>query len=200
MSGSESQRLVDLWSGEFGDAYVERNAEAERGREAFWLPFLDAHPVASALEVGCNVGGNLRWVAERVAEVTGVDVNERALDRLRQRLPTVQALRAEAARLPFDDSSFDLVFTMGVLIHQPEESLDAVLQEMERCSRRFVLAGEYFDDDETEVPYRGQSGALFKRDYGRRISAACPSLELVETGRLDDEGWDDVTWWLFERR
>ena len=30
---------------------------------------------------------------------------------------------APARSLPFDDREFELIFTMGVLIHQPEESL-----------------------------------------------------------------------------
>jgi pseudaminic acid biosynthesis-associated methylase len=201
MSVPESKRLVELWSGEFGDAYVERNSAADRGRGDFWLPFLDEHPVASVLEVGCNVGGNLRWVVERVpAEaVTGIDVNERALEVLRQRVPGVTALHSEAARLPFEDRAFELVFTMGVLIHQPEETLDAILRELERCSSRYVLCGEYFSEEDVEVPYRGQTGALFKRDYGARLQRACPSLRPVDRGHLDGEGWDDVTWWLFER-
>ena len=76
------------------------------------------------------------------------------------------------------------------------------MAEIVRCSRRYVLCGEYFAEEPTEVPYRGQTGALFKRDYGASLPASCfPELALVDQGFLGrDEGWDDVTWWLFERR
>ena len=58
---AERARLLGLWSGEFGDAYVSRNDQAARYRGPFWDELLGRFPVASALEVGCNVGGNLRW-------------------------------------------------------------------------------------------------------------------------------------------
>ena len=74
------------------------------------------------------------------------------------------------------------------------------MAEIVRCSRRYVLCGEYFAEETTEVPYRGQDGALFKRDYGALYQELFPELALVEQGFLGrDEGWDDVTWWLFER-
>ena len=91
-------------------------------------------------------------------------------------------------------------FTTGVLIHQPPESLPIVLSEIVRCSKRYVLCGEYFAEEPTELPYRGVSGALFKRNFGQLYLDLFPTLQLIETGTLDrSAGWDDVTWWLFER-
>ena len=62
--GSQPRRLEELWSGDFGDAYTERNEEAGAGRETFWRQLLAGIEVTTALEVGCNVGANLRWLAE----------------------------------------------------------------------------------------------------------------------------------------
>ena len=51
-----------------------------------------------------------------------------------------------------------------------------------------------------EVPYRGQEGALFKRDYGGLFLELFPELELRGQGFLGkDQGWDDVTWWVLEK-
>jgi hypothetical protein len=89
---------------------------------------------------------------------------------------------------------------MGVLIHQPEESVGAVISEMIRASGNWVLTGEYFAEQTEEVPYRGHEGALFRRDYGKLFLEADPALELVESGKLTAaEGFDDVTWWLFKK-
>jgi spore coat polysaccharide biosynthesis protein SpsF len=75
------------------------------------------------------------------------------------------------------------------------------MAEMVRTSARWVLMGEYFAADTTEVPYRGHDGALFKRDYGAIFVELFPEWMPAGTGFLSrDEGWDDVTWWLFERR
>jgi pseudaminic acid biosynthesis-associated methylase len=201
-SGAEAIRLERLWAGRFGDAYVERNAEAGAGRHRFWRSLLERYPVASAIEVGCNVGANLQWVAQHLdaAAVYGVDVNETALVRLRQRLPGINAISSPARDLPFRDRWFDLAFTCGVLIHQPESTLPLVMSEIVRVSRRYVLAVEYRADETTEVPYRRQRGALFKRDYTRLYAELFPSLTLLDQGFLGrDEGWDDTTWCLFER-
>lgn len=201
--GSETQRLEALWSGEFGDAYVTRNAAAAEGRQPFWQMILSEFPVGNLLEIGCNIGGNLSWIAEKIPSrhIYGVDINERALDQLRQAVPGVNAVWAPARELPFRDRWFDLVFTCGVLIHQSPEVLPLVMAEIVRCSRRYILCGEYYAAELTEVSYRGQSGALWKRDFGGLYQQLFPELVLRKTGFLSREqgGWDDVTYWLFEK-
>lgn len=201
-SRAETSRLERLWAEDFGDEYVERNREAGVGRDAFWRKLLSDVDVGSVLEIGCNVGANLRWIDGIVPSraVWGIDINESALQTIRQRLPGINAVWSPARELPFRDRSFDLVFTAGVLIHQPETTLPLVMAEAVRCSRRYVLALEYFAEATVEVPYRGHAGALFKRDYGRLYRELFPELELTGTGALGhDEGWDDVTWWLFAK-
>jgi pseudaminic acid biosynthesis-associated methylase len=196
-------RLEQLWAGEFGDRYVDRNARAGDKRRDFWASLLGRLEARSALEVGCNVGGNLRWVAELLGpeRTAGVDVNRKALERLRADLPGVEAREATGRTLPFEDESFDLVFTVGVLIHQSSKELPGVMAEIVRCSRRYVLCGEYFAEEEVEVPYRGERGALFKRDYGALYLERHPELDLVERGFLSaaDGGWDDITYWVMEK-
>ena len=197
---SEAQRLEALWGGEFGNAYIERNRAAAAHRRPFWEAQLAARPVRSVLEVGCNTGANLRWLVGGGRTVYGIDVNEHALAELRTLLPEAGALQAAARRLPFRDGAFDMVFTMGVLIHQPTEALEAVMSEIERCSKRYVLCGEYFAETPMEVPYRGHSGALFKRDFGRLYRELFPGLQQIERGYLTKaDGWDDVTYWVFEK-
>ncbi len=198
----EAARLEALWSGEFGDAYTERNEAAGEGRGRFWATILDEFPAARVLEVGCNLGANLRWLASTVVAgpVCGVDVNLCALRRLRVALPGARALAAGARALPFRDGAFDLVFTVGVLIHQPPDALLAVMAEIVRCSRRWVLCGEYYATEPTEVPYRSQTGALFKRDFGGLYREFFPRLALRKQAFLSRaDGWDDVTFWVFER-
>lgn len=204
MSGErdEGARLEQLWGGEFGDAYVERNLRAGEGRDVFWRKVLGRYECGTILEVGCNVGANVRWLAELIEphNVYGVDVNVRALRQLRAAQPDVNALWGVARGLPFRDEWFDMVFTTGVLIHQPEETLGEVMAEVVRCARRYVLCGEYFAAENVQVPYRDQTDALFKRDYGRLYQEMFPNLKLLETGFLSRaEGWDDVTYWIFEK-
>jgi pseudaminic acid biosynthesis-associated methylase len=203
MTISEAERLEALWAGDFGNDYVERNIRAYDERGPFWTSLLTTVRPESALEVGSNVGGNLQWVTQHVTpeRVVGVDVNRRALEELQDRLPGVRGVNSSARDLPFPDRTFDLVFTMGVLIHQPEESLPLVMDEMVRVAGRYLLCGEYYDAETTEVPYRGYRNALFRRDYGGLFATRYANcLQLAIHGFLGTEdGFDNVTWWLFER-
>lgn len=93
-----------------------------------------------------------------------------------------------------------MVFTVAVLIHQPDSTLPVVMAEIVRCTRRYVLCAEYYADEPTEVPYRGQRGALIKRDFGRLYQEIFPELRLRTQGFLSrQEGWDDHTYWVFEK-
>ena len=74
------------------------------------------------------------------------------------------------------------------------------MAEIVRCSRRHVLCGEYYAERPTEIPYRGHRGALFKRDFGALYRTRFPELTLLDQGFLSKaDGWDDVTWWMFEK-
>jgi len=199
---SEAKRLETLWAGEFGNIYTERNITAADGRESFWGMILNKYPVRRILEVGCNIGANLQWIHKMIPprEVYGVDINEHALGELRNNLVAVNAIWSTARELPFRDQWFDLVFTAGVLIHQPDSSLPIVMEEIVRCSCQYVLCIEYFSEETVEIPYRGQDRALFKRDYGQIYCETFPNLKLLEQGMLGrNEGWDDVTFWLLEK-
>jgi pseudaminic acid biosynthesis-associated methylase len=197
-SVAEADRLEAAWAGEFGDAYIERNRSAHGRRGDFWRRLLASYPARSVLEVGCNIGGNLQHI--EAGDLCGLDVNANALAELKRRYPHVTAVESTARYLPFVDRSFELVFTCGVLIHQPQGTLPQVMAEIVRVSRRYVLAVEYAAASPSEVPYRGLPRSLFKRDFGRLYAAMFPCLRLLESGFLSKAaGWDDDTYWLFEK-
>jgi pseudaminic acid biosynthesis-associated methylase len=199
----DAARIETLWAGEFGNAYVDRNLSVVDNRGELWRPLMDELAPESVLEIGCGVGGNLQWITQRVdaRRVTGVDINAKALRLLDRRVPGVRGVNAPARALPVADRSVEFVFTMGVLMHQPEGSLDKVMSEMVRVSSRFVFCAEYFDTETVELPYCGNEAALFRRDYGDLFLDLFPhELALVREGQLaPDQEWDRVTWWLFER-
>jgi pseudaminic acid biosynthesis-associated methylase len=194
--------LEELWAGEFGDAYVGRNSAAVDARAAFWQRIAQTYPFGRALEVGCANGENLRHLAKLGSsqDLWGVDINEQALATARKAVPGVNAVWGAARELPFRDRHFDLVFTVALLIHQPDSTLPIVMSEIVRCSNRWVLCGEYMADETTDVNYRGRAGILLKRDYGRLYQELFPDLTLREQGFLaHEDGFDRVTYWVFER-
>lgn len=185
-----------LWSGPFGDAYNDRNPPGDR--RAFWAALLARHPIHSVLEVGCGQGPNLAAIAGVISplDVYGIDINAQAVARARETGANV--LEGSARSLPFRDGLVDLAFTAGVLIHQPDDALSDVMREVIRCSRRYVLWAEYQSAETEEIPYHGERGALFKRDYARLYRDL--GLELVEGGLLSIADYDEVDWQLLTLR
>jgi hypothetical protein len=106
-----------------------------------------------------------------------------------------------ARELPFRDRYFDLTVSVAVLIHQPDETLGAAIDELVRCSTRWITVVEYTADQTIEVNYRGELGAFFKRPYGRIIGERHPDLRLAVRRELTkDDGFDDgLECFVYER-
>lgn len=204
MTTDDAARLERLWQGEFGDRYVERNSVDYPARRPFWERTLRKYPAEALIEIGCAHGDNFRYMEPFVdlTRMCGVDINAHALHSMRRQSPAVGALRAAARGIPVRDRAFDIAFTIGLLIHQPDETLADVMREVARCSRRWVMFGEYFSEAPTEIQYRGLDGVLFKRDYVSLFREICPEFRHVDTEELtlERDGFDRVTWGVFERR
>ncbi|MEE2789019.1 MAG: class I SAM-dependent methyltransferase [Myxococcota bacterium] len=93
---------------------------------------LEPHcPGADVLEVGCGTGLILQRVAPIARRAVGLDISPRMLERARQRgLDTVEGTATE---LPFEDGSFDLVYSFKVLAHV--EEIQVALGEIARVLR-----------------------------------------------------------------
>jgi pseudaminic acid biosynthesis-associated methylase len=198
---------LDLWRGAFGKNYIARNEATSNmllPTTRMWAKMLGEHPFSKILEVGSNIGLNLRAIKTlSPAELWAVEPNALARERLvaDQVLPADHIKDGFASALPFADGSFDLTFTAGVLIHIHPNDLAASCKEIVRASSRYVLCVEYFSVEPREIPYRGHDAAMFSRDFGKFYLENCPSLRIVDYGVF----WtgagavDDLMWWLFEK-
>lgn len=199
-AGTKTRQLGE-WQGEFGKAYTERNLVDWQERVDGWRTMVGSLEVRRILEVGCNRGHNLvalSHVFGEAVELVGVEPNPYALAIARSASPRVGALRGDIFDLPFKDGSFDLAFTAGVLIHIALADLPKAIAELHRVSRRYLLAAEYFAEQETVIEYRGHVDLLWKRDFLRHYQEQFPGLQLVRTGYLEGS-WDRTTFWLLEK-
>lgn len=92
---------------------------------------------ARVLEVGCGMGTMAMNWARQGARVVASDLNPVAAAQTRRRLqlfdlPT-RVLQTDGGSLPFRDSTFDYVYSWGVLHHSPK--LDASIAELLRVLR-----------------------------------------------------------------
>jgi len=200
----------NLWRGEFGDAYVDRNAVDPAmlaARTASWseiLKTIAGAPPTSILEVGANIGLNLRALRRLTpAAFYALEPNEKARERLVEDKVADQdkVINALASKIPLADGAVDLAFTAGVLIHIHPDNLLASISEIHRVAKKYVVCIEYFADKPTDIPYRGHSEALFKRDFGSFYLDNFPKLKVVDYGFFWNRitTLDNLTWWVFEK-
>ncbi|AUV81813.1 methyltransferase type 11 [Salinigranum rubrum] len=183
----------DLWDGEFGEEYTERNdlsvqeaneiSEQRFGvsrteRMERFLGSVDRD--ARILEVGTNIGTQLKCLESIGFEnLYGIDIQKNAVQKAHRTRPELNIIEGSADDIPFKDDFFDLVFTSVVLIHIPPERIETVLDEVVRCTSEWVYGYEYFAEEYTEVQYRGHDELLWKTDFPSLYLERF-DLELVE--------------------
>lgn len=167
------------WAAEIGQEYTDRNTlTAEKldalylecfgvTRQALNMRFLGDLPRdISILEVGCNIGMQLRHLQMMgFTNLHGIELQQYAIDRLC--VQDVEVRQGSAYELPYADGEFDLVYTSGVLIHLPPASWNphAALQEIVRVSRKWVWGFEYFAFPRQEIKDRNWQNMLWADDY-----------------------------------
>jgi ubiquinone/menaquinone biosynthesis C-methylase UbiE len=89
------------------------------------------------LEIGVGAGADHLQFARAGADLSGVDLTDAAIQITRAHLAAHRLhsdlRRADAEHLPFDDASFDLVYSWGVIHHAPHPEL--VISEIHRVLR-----------------------------------------------------------------
>ncbi|MFB6229436.1 MAG: class I SAM-dependent methyltransferase [Halobacteriales archaeon] len=95
------------------------------------------------LEVACGTGRFSVMLAERGADVTGIDISGAMLGQAREKAraagvsDTVEFLRGDAARLPFPDDAFGVTF--AVRFFHLADTPETFLSEMRRITRETIL-------------------------------------------------------------
>lgn len=204
-----STEQENFWAGAFGDDYISRNASAKllASKTAFFarcLSKIKLSQKSKILEFGSNIGLNLRALGLLFPEVamTAVEINEKAAS-ICSSIDWVDVFNGSI----FDFTShqqFDLTFTKGVLIHINPEKLSEVYEKLYRYSNRYIMISEYYSPFPIEIPYRGNSDRLFKRDFAGEMLDKYTDLELIDYGfiyhRDNNFPDDDNNWFLLEKR
>jgi ubiquinone/menaquinone biosynthesis C-methylase UbiE len=116
-----------------GDADYFIEIEQQRYRShRHLLPWIrQMQPGRSVLEIGCGIGLDTYKMAQQGLNVTAVDLTDVAVNTARQRFEReglkARFLTADATALPFPDSSFDYVYSFGVL-HHVQDTVGAIAQ------------------------------------------------------------------------
>jgi len=198
----------NFWTDEYAQEYILKNQEFDLtlGVEG-WRKMLTSCNVdiGSVLECGCNIGRNIEFLNVILpnASKSIIEISKEAFDSVTSNYELLRSFNGSIEQSNFAET-FDLVFTAGVLIHIHPDHLVANMRKMFDYSRRYILMAEYFNRTPTMIEYQGRQDRLFKRDFGKLFIENFP-VNLINCGFLwghiyDKAGFDDTTWWLFEKR
>ena len=204
--GDFKTKQEQLWAGDHTKAYIQRSDSPQlRASKAAVFAEILAHTrgVNSVIEFGANIGLNLRAIRHFLpdAKLSALEINETALEALRK----IEGLDVyPGSLLEFTPrQTWDIAFTLGVLIHVNPERLRDAYDLLYNASHRYVCIIEYYNPSPLMIMHRGQEDQMFKRDFAGELLQAHPDLNLLEYGFVyrGDPVFplDDVTWFLFEK-
>ena len=104
----------------------------------------------SVLEIGSGPGGNLKeLLAHKPASLTGADISADMIALAKSNLPpTVNLVKTNGTVLPFEDQSFDYVFTATVLQHNTDEAmLKQLMAEICRVAKEKIFLFERIENE-----------------------------------------------------
>ncbi len=142
----------DYWD---GDRRINYGGYKYDGRWAKVATEMKNHygikPGDKILDIGCGKGFLLYDFTQVVpgVEVSGVDISSYAIENsLEDVKPNLQV--CSATELPFEDNSFDLVFSINTMHNLYAHELDAALREMERVGKKnkYICVESYRNEEE----------------------------------------------------
>lgn len=161
-------------------------------------------PFSSILEVGCNCGPNLYWLAKKypMAQIVGIDINSESIQEgknrfLKEKISNVSLFEGKADMLErFADKSFDVVFTDAVLMYIGPDKIKRVISEMCRVARRNVLAVEWHSSGlETDANGLGVNRyGKWIRNYPALFENNSARSGISNLIKMPGELWPDECW------
>lgn len=183
-----------VWSRQFGKDYTNRNIFSPRELDAFYKKtyglsrtemnarFLTRlNKNIKILEIGSNVGNQLHCLQKMgFKRLFGIEISEYAVELSKQHTKNINIIQGSAFDIPFRDAYFDLVFTSGLLIHISPKDIKRVLEEIYRCSGKYIWGFEYYSDTLTPITYRSKNNMLWKTNFLQLYLRKFPLLTLVK--------------------
>jgi ubiquinone/menaquinone biosynthesis C-methylase UbiE len=179
---------------EYDQWYIGTGLFAERDRPGWHEELRDlcaavaALPAASTLDVACGTGFLTRHLR---GVVTGLDQSAKMLEIARERIPGGRIVQGDAVPLPFEDGSFDRVFTGHFYGHLRAGERGRFVSEALRVAGQLVVVDSHVrpDHDAEEEQQRTLTDGSVHRVYKRYFTGAGLTAELAGGEVLHEGEW-----------
>jgi demethylmenaquinone methyltransferase/2-methoxy-6-polyprenyl-1,4-benzoquinol methylase len=148
---------------------------------------LAALPPARTLDIACGTGFLTRHLP---GEVVGLDQSATMIDEAHRQAPEATFVQGDALELPFEDGSFDRIFTAHFYGHLEGEDRERFLHEARRVARELVVADSALRDDvepeeqQERILNDGSCWEVYKRYFtAEGLAAELGGGEIVFAGR-----------------
>lgn len=135
---------------EYWSQYAESDSNYNEEMAKFIRDLATSLRSQNVLEVGCSSGNDLKLFSKEF-DVCGIEPSESAIRKASQALPHFKFKVGSIVELPFEDSTFDFVFTRNVLNHIGDSDMEKSVSEMFRVSRKYILNVELFSEGESQI-------------------------------------------------
>jgi ubiquinone/menaquinone biosynthesis C-methylase UbiE len=135
---------------EYDDWWLGTGRFAERERPGWdeeveaLTAALAALPPARTLDIACGTGFLTRHLS---GELVGLDQSATMIDEARRQAPEATFVQGDALELPFEDGSFDRIFTAHFYGHLEGEDRERFVREARRVASELVVADSALRDD-----------------------------------------------------
>jgi ubiquinone/menaquinone biosynthesis C-methylase UbiE len=147
--------------------YTDENVSPEENPSEFIYHISLGLGAKNILEAGCNRGNNLSAFPSNF-DVHGFDLNEHAIEISKKKYPNFKFKIGSVTQIPYENNSFDLVFSRTVLIHIHEKMMDQVMNEMLRVTKKYIFNIEFFGENEEMIQWKRGDDLLWKRNMVKR--------------------------------
>jgi ubiquinone/menaquinone biosynthesis C-methylase UbiE len=166
---------------EYDEWYLGSGRFAERDRPGWDEEIealrrtLEALPPAKTLDVACGTGFLTRHLP---GEIVGLDQSESMLEEARRQAPNATYLSGDALALPFENGSFERVFTGHFYGHLEQPERETFLREARRLAPELVVADSAIQPDVPDEEWQerilndGTRWEVFKRYFTPEALAA----------------------------
>lgn len=119
----------------------------------------------NVLDMGCGEGTRLNYLIGKSKNGVGVDISRTAVEKAKKRYPALDFIEADLEKIPFNNNSFDLVYSAFVLEHlaNPEKFIREAIRVTNHGGKVVLIAPNYGSPNRCSPPFRSSRFNKFIR-------------------------------------